>query len=224
MFTNHEKNGTKNVHIIFLHLAPHTVGSVSFHNNLAGDAIVDGKTIQWEYHKKIEGMTSDEITSMTMKEYERHERDRMERNAWLVAHDLGNRLDSAQQFYSWLVSQKSEDHFFFNKEELRAFNNTSSSTNKNLPGSAYFEKINAFIGNHVYGELFMEYLKGACETSTGQLCDFCANTPWVGPHMNRIPQPIPDYAKLPSYHYMSVFNTPINTDAGLPQEPDDYMP
>ncbi|CAB4041881.1 Transient receptor potential cation channel subfamily A member 1, partial [Paramuricea clavata] len=110
-------------------------------------------------------------------------------------------------------------------EELRVFNNTSSSTNKNLPGSAYFKKINAFIGNHyVYGELFMEYLKGACETSTGQLCDFCTNTPWVGPHMNRIPQPIPDYEKLPSYHYRSVFNTPINTDAGLPWDPDDYMP
>ena len=51
----------------------------------------------------------------------------------------------------------------------------------------------------------MEYLKGACDTSTGQLCDFYSSTPWVGPRMNRIPQPVPDYDKLP-------------------RDPDDYMP
>ena len=173
-------------------------------------------------------MTSDEISSMTMEEYEKHERARMERNAWLVAHDLSSRLDGAPVLSSYihgLISEKSEDHFFFNKEELKAFHNASTATSKSVPGAAYFEKINVFIRNHyVHGELFMEYLKGACETSTGQLCGFCSSTPWVGPRMNRIPQPVPDYDKLPAYHYKSVFESSIENEDGSPRDPDDYMP
>ena len=173
-------------------------------------------------------MTSDEISLMTMEEYEKHERARMERNAWLVAHDLSSRLDGAPVLSSYihgLISEKSEDHFFFNKEELKAFHNASTATSKSVPGAAYFEKINVFIRNHyVHGELFMEYLKGACETSTGQLCDFCSSTHWVGPRMNRIPQPVPDYDKLPAYHYKSVFESSIENEDGSPRDPDDYMP
>lgn len=89
--------------------------------------------------KKFEGMTSEEISSMTMEEYEKHERARMEKNAWLVAHDLSNRLDSAPVLSSYihgLISEKSEDHFFFSKEELKAFHNASTATSKSVPGAA----------------------------------------------------------------------------------------
>ena len=88
-------------------------------------------------------MTSDEISSMTMEEYEKYERARMEKNAWPVAHDLSSRLDGAPVLSSYihgLISEKSEDNFFFNKEELKAFHNASTATSKSVPGAAYFEK------------------------------------------------------------------------------------
>ena len=37
--------------------------------------------------------------------------------------------------------------------------------------------------------------------------------------MNRTPRPFPDVTKLPSYHYLSVDNTPLDKI-----EPDDFQP
>ena len=45
-----------------------------------------------------------------------------------------------------------------------------------------------------------------------------------GPEMGRIHQPIPDPQKLTEYHYMSVQDTPIVSEDGLPRKADDFNP
>ena len=80
-------------------------------------------------------------------------------------------------------------------------------------------KISTFIESHYnVGELYMEFLKRACsEHSDGRLCDFCESHPWVGPEIERIPQPIPDPKNPPHY-------TPVRNDDGSRRDPDDWQP
>lgn len=40
-------------------------------------------------------MSEEEISSLKMTDYEKYEKDRMEKNAWLVAQDLSNCLDGS---------------------------------------------------------------------------------------------------------------------------------
>lgn len=173
-------------------------------------------------------MSEDEINSMTMNDYEEYEVKRMEKNAWFVADDLANRVDGApvlSSFIHGLVSFQSDDHFFFNKKELKVYNSASDATKKDVPGYNYFDKIYNFIDNHYeHGELYIEYLKGDCVKKCGELCSFCRKTEWTGPVMGRIPRPIPDKTRLPEYHYQAVFDTPCTKEDGTPREPDDFMP
>ena len=48
-------------------------------NSAIGDLIVDGSTINWEFHKQFEGLTEEEISSLSLQEYEQHKKDRMEK-------------------------------------------------------------------------------------------------------------------------------------------------
>ena len=60
-----------------------------------GDAIVDGGTIKWETHKQFEGLTDDEISALSLQDYEQLEAERMQKNAWRVTDQLVMRLDDA---------------------------------------------------------------------------------------------------------------------------------
>ena len=42
--------------------------------------------------------------------------------------------------------------------------------------------------------------------------------------MGRIPRPVPDYKRLPSYHYKPVNDTPSENEDGSLRKPDDFMP
>ena len=70
--------------------------------------------------------------------------------------------------------------------------------------------------HHNIGELYMEYLRKDCLEKGGQLCSYCQENDWVGPPMNRIPQPIPD--KNRPGHFLPVANC-----IG-PRQPDDFQP
>ena len=50
-------------------------------NASIGDALVTGETLQWEYHKRFEGMSRDEIEALSLQEYEQLEEERMKKNA-----------------------------------------------------------------------------------------------------------------------------------------------
>ena len=54
-------------------------------------------------------------------------------------------------------------------------------------------------------------------------CSFCIGSPWTSPTLKGVPRPMPDVSKLPSYHYLDVFDTPL-VDNNKLQPPDDFMP
>ena len=38
---------------------------------------------------------------------------------------------------------------------------------------------------------------------------FCIDSPWRSPTLKGVPRLMPDVSKLPSYHYLDVFITPL---------------
>ena len=46
-------------------------------NSAIGDSVVDGATIKWEHFKRFDGLSADEITKLTLEEFERMEEERM---------------------------------------------------------------------------------------------------------------------------------------------------
>ena len=47
---------------------------------------------------------------------------------------------------------------------------------------------------------------------------------WIGERFNGIPEPMPDYQKLPKYHYKSVIDTSLYDDNNKTRETDDFLP
>ena len=45
---------------------------------------MDGSTIKWEYEKRFQGMTTDEINALSISDYQELEKKWMENNAWKV--------------------------------------------------------------------------------------------------------------------------------------------
>ena len=114
--------------------------------------------------------------------------------------------------------------FFFNQKYLTQYNLSSSvSARKASPGSAYIEKYYFFETHYKIGELFMEFIKFACEEDEKKderECDSCVT--WTGLPAKRVPQPVPDTERL--FHYMHVADTPSCTEAGEPRPADDWQP
>ena len=190
------------------------------------DAIVTGETLEFEKFKRFENMTAEEITSFSLKEYDDLEEKRWYDNAFSAAKELANWIDGApvlSEYMQSMVAEPTDYHHYLFGDLLKDYNSATAMNKKaEVPGSGYIEKLLDFSDNHFHiGELYMEYIKGSCasEDSAGELCDFCVETPWVGPKMDRIPCPYPDYSVLPEFHYKDVFDTP---KAG--RTIDDYNP
>ena len=71
-------------------------------NTAIGDSIVDGSTIQWQQYKKFDSLSDEEISTLTLKEFEEHERQRMEKNAWHSAIEISKRIDGAPVFNEFI--------------------------------------------------------------------------------------------------------------------------
>ncbi|CAB4031551.1 Transient receptor potential cation channel subfamily A member 1 [Paramuricea clavata] len=197
-------------------------------NSAIRDAVVDGATIEWEHYECFDGLQDNEIAAMSLQDYEIHEAQRMEKNAWRVANQLAERIDGApvlSEFIHGCVSEKTEDSFFFNEDYLSKYMSATKNVRSHLPGSAYFNKISDFMDTHVQsGELYSEFLRDSCQKTDGSLCQYCSENRWVGPVMTRIPRPIPDYSKLTDYSYKSVCDTSVLDSDGKEREPDDWQP
>ena len=72
--------------------------------------------------------------------------------------------------------------------------------------------------------MYLEYTKFSCKDITGNYCEFCEQSEWIGPEVSRCPRPYPDYSQLPEFHYMSYEDTPVVTSDGLPRPVDDKQP
>ena len=68
------------------------------------------------------------------------------------------------------------------------------------------------------GELYMEYI-----TCIENKCSFCIGSSCRSPTLKAVPRPMPDVSKLPSYHYLDVFDTQL-VDSNKLRSPDDFMP
>ncbi len=85
-------------------------------NSAISDAVVDGATIDWEKFKQFEGLTPEEVTNLSVKEFEQIEEARMQKNAWEVAKELVDRIDGAPVLSEMIKAYLSEDNnelFFF---------------------------------------------------------------------------------------------------------------
>ena len=193
-------------------------------NSAISDAVVDGATINWEKIKQFDGLTTEEVKKLSVREFEQIEETRLQQNAWEVAKELVERIDGAPVMGEMIKAYLLEDEnqlFFFNQQYLAKYQSVSSQTSKDqVPGAAYFNKIMKFFNCHYkIGELFIEFLKFSC-ASTNAECDFCRT--WTGTPIKRIPQPYPDHER--HGHYMTVSETPLENEDGSERQPDDWQP
>lgn len=193
-------------------------------NAAVGDAVIDGGTIKWDYFQRFDDLSDEEVQNMTLSSYEQYEDNRMERNAWRVSQDIASRIDDAPVLSSYiksLVTEKEQDSFFFNKDQLQEFGRASDVQKQNVTGYHYFSKISGYIDSHYEkGELYMEFLKDGCTRDAGKPCTTCSSG-WIGPVMERIPRPFPDET---TFKYKSVFESPGSSAEDEPRPPDDFLP
>ena len=163
-------------------------------NACIGEAIVDGGALKWKYHEALDSLDNEEVRNLSIDELNKLEENAMERNGWCVAKDVTERIQGepgpAGDFMHSFVTPQKEDQFFFNTEQLKQFVSTAESKQNDIPGHAYFKKINAFIEQHVHvGELYLEHIKGDCQQNSGVLCEFCTKFPPSRDSLHRVPRP-----------------------------------
>ena len=146
-----------------------------------GDAICDGGPLNWEYKRQYEGLSDEQLGSMTYEELEHNELERMKCNAFKVCDELSLRIDGAagpNNYMKAYTSQKSEDLFFNNHANLKKYLAVSEKNRVSLPGSHYFKLLQGFIQSHFeIGEKYIEFLRHSCSASP---CFHCAEFDWVG--------------------------------------------
>lgn len=89
-------------------------------NSAIGANIVDGATLEWNKDKRFDGLSDKEIKKLTVKEFEEHEMDRMEKNTLYCADDIRKRVDGAPVFKKFIKCYLTlkQSTFFFNKKYL----------------------------------------------------------------------------------------------------------
>ena len=90
-------------------------------NASIGEALVTGETLDWEYHKRFEGMDQEEIEALSLQEYEQLEEGRMKKNAWRAATELAERIDGEPApcgFLTCNVTPNESEQFLWNKNSL----------------------------------------------------------------------------------------------------------
>ena len=122
-------------------------------NSAIAESVVDGQTIEWEFYKLFGGISDDKIEGMTLKEFERHQDQRMKLNAYIVRDEVVKRIDGAPCLKEEIVAYPSpDDPFFFNKAEIYK-HHTASNPNEDpkVSGIFYFQKITSYIQKHYHG-------------------------------------------------------------------------
>ena len=152
----------------------------------------------------------------------------MKKKAWQVAKDAVERIQhesgTAGDFMQSFLTPQSDLHFFFNTQ--RQFVSSAESKQEHVPRFVYFKKISLFLKQHMQlGELYMylEYLKGECQYTTGTICAFCAEFPSVEV-LWPVQRPMPDDEALPELCYLPYDQTPTATADGVRREVDEFQP
>ena len=69
----------------------------------------------------------------------------------------------------------------------------------------------------------MHFMKDQCDESGSGSCSICSKG-WIRERLNGIPEPMPDYQRLPKYHYKSVFDTSVYDDNNKTRGTDEILP
>lgn len=79
--------------------------------------VVNGSTIQWNKHKLFDNLTDEEISKITLEEYEQHEAKGVEKNAWFVAEEVQNLIYGApvqrENISAFLTRPQKKQSFFY---------------------------------------------------------------------------------------------------------------
>ena len=78
-------------------------------NSAIGDSVVDGGTIDWNFYKRFDDLTDQEIAEITPQGFEVYEKSGMSKNAWRVAEMVRERVDDAPvlgDFITALLAEK----------------------------------------------------------------------------------------------------------------------
>ena len=159
--------------------------------------------MEWNTHDALDGLTQDEIAALSLDDIKKREKLATEQNAWTLARNVAERINhepgpAGDYMQSFLTPHKNAQ-FFFNTEQLRQFVSAPDSKKKDIPGSAYFKKINTFKEDHVQvGKLYLEYIKSDCQNKNNTLCGFCAKFPSSAPGLARVPN-----LKMGHLHWMT---------------------
>lgn len=189
----------------------------------SGDAICDGRYLNWEYRQKHFGLNETDINNLTIDELEKNETDRMKFNAFKVCEEVAQRIDgevAPQGFMKAYCTEDLKDLFFWDTRYLRDYlANKDAKNSKTMPGSHYYKSLQAFMDQHTRkGEKYLEYLKFSCKDN-GHICTFCLQSGWTGPPCSRIPEPMPDY-ESDKFKYLHVAKTPTEVDKEIRQVND----
>lgn len=112
-----------------------------------GDTLVDGGALRWKFHDALVALTQDEIASFSLDDVKKCEELAIEQNARTVAYNVAEGINHEPG--------PSGDY----KERLHQFVSAPDSKRKNIPGAAYFKKLNIFMTEHVHvGELYLKYI------------------------------------------------------------------
>ena len=216
-------------YLIRLHLS----NGDSSHNEVercqgfVGNAICYGGSIEWKHKKLLDDQSLEELQKTTSSEFESYELKRMQYNAFKVCEEAVSRVDGAPGPGGYLKAFKSktkEDAFFYDKKFLDIYLSKSEKERFSVPGAAYYKKLEEFMESHCeVGMKHLEFVKMSCIKANGKICEFCEKNPWIGPPCVRVPRPIPDYDKLPEYHYQHVSVSPTDVN-GVQRPVDDYQP
>ena len=196
-------------------------------NSAIADSVVNGQTIEWEFRKLFDGISADKIEAMTLQEFKRYQDERMKLNAYMVRDEFVKRIDGASCLKEEIVAYPSpDDPFFFNKAEIYKHRTASDPKLGIQKFQVFFifrrlQKL--YIQKHYHvGQLHMHFLKDRCDESGHGSCSICSKG-WIGERFNGIPEPMPDYQRLPKNHYKSVFDTTLYDDNNKTRETDDLI-
>ena len=167
-------------------------------NSAIADAVVDVATLDWERVKRFDNLSKEQISKISLPEFEKYERQHMAKNAWYVSEQIVERIDDAPVLKEYIhshLNETLEELFFFNKPYIDSCRDAFEKTKDKVPGSSYIRKIESFVEKHyVRGKMLMKFNRGSCKVSDpySELCEWCSVNRSIARPMERTPQPMPD--------------------------------
>ena len=105
-------------------------------NACVGDAFCDGGSLHWQKHKTYEGLTEDDLETMSLDDLNAHNEIITEKNAWAVANKVCLRIDDSpapRGYTSALVVEHCSDFLLFNMEFMRQYLDAAESKKSSVP-------------------------------------------------------------------------------------------